>query len=264
TRIEKQTVAARSARRAVEQRLRLGGGALVAVVSQFLERRWVDVLTFAHLIDEERPGAVDNATRAMDDLIWTVKPKATQEQRKALIAKLPPLLTTLNKWLDAIKWQDADRLQFFAELAECHLQIVRAPLELSPERQLELAVEAAQQDALRRIAQEQAAAAGEEAVDKDEAAARVDDLERGMRLEFAEPDGSVRKVKLAWVSPRRTLFIFSSGPRQEAFSLPAEKLVEAFRSGSVTLVAMEGVVGRVLTEAMREAVNDPAPLHANA
>jgi len=262
TRIEKQTVAARSARRAVAQRL--GEETLVAVVAQFLERRWVDVLTFAHLIDEERPGAVDNATRAMDDLIWTVKPKATQEQRKALIAKLPPLLTTLNKWLDAIKWQDADRLQFFAELAECHLQIVRAPLELSPERQLELAVEAAQQDALRRIAQEQAAAAGEEAVDKDEAAARVDDLERGMRLEFAEPDGSVRKVKLAWVSPRRTLFIFSSGPRQEAFSLPAERLVEAFRSGSVTLVAMEGVVGRVLTEAMREAVNDPAPLHANA
>ena len=257
TRLEKQTVAARSARQAVG--LRLDDGALVAVVSQFLERRWVDVLTFAHLIDEERPGAVENATRAMDDLIWTVKPKATQEERKALIAKLPPLITTLNKWLDAIKWQDAERLQFFSELAECHLQIVRAPLELSPERQLELAVEAAQQDALRRIAQEQAAAAREEPAEKDEALVQVDDLERGMRLEFAQPDGSVRKVRLAWVSPRRTLFIFSNGPRQDAFSLPAEKLVDAFRSGSVTVVALEGVVGRVLTEAMREAVNDPAP-----
>ena len=257
TRLEKQTVAARSARRAVG--LRLDDGALVALVSSFLERRWVDVLTFAHLIDEERPGAVDNATQAMDDLVWTVKPKATQEERRALIAKLPPLITTLNKWLDAIKWQGAARLQFFAELAECHLQIVRAPLELSPERQLELAVEAAQQDALRRIAQEQAAAAQEEPLEKDEALVQVDDLERGMRLEFAQPDGSVRKVRLAWVSPRRTLFIFSNGPRQDAFSLPAEKLVDAFRAGSVTVVALEGVVGRVLTEAMREAVNDPAP-----
>lgn len=262
TRLEKQAVAARSARQAV--RLRLGDGELVATVSAFLERRWVEVLSFAYLIEEERPGAVDNATRAMDDLIWTVKPKATQEQRRALIAKLPPLLNTLNKWLDAIKWQDAERLQFFAELAECHLQIVRAPLELSPERQLELAVQAARQDALRRIAQEQAAAAQEEEPGKDDAASRVDELERGMRLEFAEPDGSVRKVKLAWVSPRRTLFIFSTGPRQEAFSLPAEKLVDAFRSGSVSVVALEGVVGRVLTEAMREAVNDPAPLHARA
>ncbi|XYJ12468.1 DUF1631 family protein [Telluria sp. B2] len=260
TRLEKQTVAARAARQAVG--LRLGDGALVALVSSFLERRWIEVLTFAHLIDEERPGAVDNATRAMDDLVWSVKPKATQEERRALIAKLPPLITTLNKWLDAIRWQGAERLQFFAELAECHLQIVRAPLELSPERQLELAVEAAQQDALRRIAREQAAAAQEEPAHRDEALVQVDDLERGMRLEFAQPDGSVRKVKLAWVSPRRTLFIFSNGPRQDAFSLPAEKLVDAFRAGSVTVVALEGVVGRVLTEAMREAVNDPAPARA--
>lgn len=265
TKLEKQNVAGRSARQAV--RLRLGDGELVATVSAFLEKRWVDVLTFAYMIDEERPGAVENATQTMDELIWTVKPKATQEQRKALIAKLPPLLTTLNKWLDAIKWQDAERLQFFAELAECHLQIVRAPIELSPERQLELAVEAAQQDALRRIAQEQAMATQEaqsQAASRpqDDAVLTVDELERGMRLEFRERDGSVRKVKLAWVSPLRTLFIFSGAARQESFSLPAEKLVEAVRCGSIRVLTVEGVVGRVLTEAMREAVNDPGPKRA--
>jgi hypothetical protein len=257
TRIEQQGVAARSARQAV--RVRVADGALLPVVSHFLEQRWVDVLTFAHLIETERPGALNNATRTMDELVWTVKPKATQEQRRDLIARLPGLLTALNKWLDAIKWQDAERLQFFAELAKCHLSIVRAPLELSPERQLEIAVEAAQQDALRRIAQEQAAAAQEEGPEKDEAARLVDTLERGMRVEFTQPDGAVRKVKLAWVSPLRTLFIFSSGLRQEAFSLPVEKLQEALRAGSARVVAPEGVVGRVLTEAM-QAANESAPL----
>ena len=260
TRLERQNVATRSARTAVK--LRLGDGELTGTVSSFLEQRWVDVLTFAYMIDDDKPGAVDNATRTMDELIWTVKPKATAEQRRALIAKLPPLLTTLNKWLDAIKWQDAERLQFFAELAECHLQIVRAPIELSPERQLELAVEAAQQDALRRIAQEQAIAAQEEPPPRDDAINTVDELERGMRLEFRERDGNVRKVKLAWVSPLRTLFIFSGAARQESFSLPAEKLVEALRCGSIRVLNVEGVVGRVLTEAMQEAVNDPAPQRA--
>jgi hypothetical protein len=259
TKVEQQGVAARSARQAV--RVRVADGALLPVVSHFLEQRWVDVLTFAHLIETERPGALDKATRTMDELVWTVKPKATQEQRRDLIARLPGLLTALNKWLDAIKWQDAERLQFFAELAKCHLSIVRAPLELSPERQLEIAVEAAQQDALHRIAREQAAAAQEESAPKDEAAQLIDTLERGMRLEFTQPGGAVRKVKLAWVSPLRTLFIFSSGLRQEAFSLPVEKLQEALRSGSARLVAPEGVVGRVLTEAM-QAVNDPARLRA--
>lgn len=255
TRIERQTVAQRSARQAV--RARVADGALLPVVSIFLEQRWVDVLTFAHLIEDERPGALQNATQTMDELVWTVKPKATQEQRKALIAKLPGLLTALNKWLDAIKWRDAERLQFFAELAKCHLSIVRAPLELSPERQLELAVEAAQQDALRRIAQEQAGAAQEAAPEQDDIGGLVATLERGMRLEFVQPDGAVRKVKLAWVSPLRTLFIFSAGVRQEAFSLSAEQLLEVLRAGSVRVLAAEGVVGRVLTEAM-QAVNDPA------
>jgi hypothetical protein len=190
----------------------------------------------------------------MDELIWSVKPKATQEQRKALIGKLPRLLSTLNKWLDAIKWQDAERLQFFARLAECHASIVRAPIELSPERQLELAVEAAQQDALRRVELEQAAAEQEAA--RQRMISPVDGLERGMWFEFRAADGA-RKVKLAWVSPLRTLFIFSGAGRREAFSLSAEKLAAMLHEGKVRLLAIDGVVGQVLSEAMESgAVND--------
>jgi hypothetical protein len=254
TRQEKQAAAARSANKAVS--LRLAGEQVVALVGTFLEQRWTPVLTLAYTIEDSKPGAVDNATRAMDDLIWSVKPKATQEQRKALIKRLPALLTTLNKWLDAIGWQDAERLQFFAALADCHATIVRAPIELSPERQLELAVEAAQQDALRRVAQEQAEAAEQESA-LDPAGALLASLERGMRVEFKGALG-VRKVRLAWVSPLRTLFIFSGANRQEAFSLPAERLAEAFRTGSIRVLAAEGVVGRVLGEAVGQgAMNDP-------
>jgi hypothetical protein len=252
---ERQAVATRSARQAVA--LRLGGGEVVAVVGAFLENRWTTVLTLAYTIEDDKPGAVENATRTMDDLIWSVKPKATQEQRRALIARLPGLLTTLNKWLDAIKWQDAERLQFFARLAECHASIVRAPIEASPERQLELAVEAAQQDALRRVAQENAVARQAEPGDKDEVELAVEGLERGTWLEFAQPDGERRKLKLAWVSPLRSLFIFSAGARGKAFSMPAGRLVEALRAGKASIASREGVVGRVLSQALQEgAVND--------
>lgn len=255
TRQEKQAASQRSAKKAVS--LRLAGEQVVALVGTFLEQRWTPVLALAYSIEDGKPGAVDNATRAMDDLIWSVKPKVTQEQRKALIKRLPGLLTTLNKWLDATGWQDAERLQFFAALADCHATIVRAPIELSPERQLELAVEAAQQDALRRIAQEQADAAEQDSP-PDPAGAVLASLERGMRVEFKGALG-VRKVRLAWVSPLRTLFIFSGANRQEAFSLPAERLAEAFRTGSIRVLAAEGVVGRVLGEAVGQgAMNDPA------
>jgi len=250
---EKLALATRAARDAVA--LRIGAqaddGEIGEVVSGFLEQRWTTVLTFAYTIEDDKPGAVGNATRAMDDLIWSVKPKATQEQRKTLIARLPRLLATLNKWLDAIRWQDAERLQFFARLAEYHAAIVRAPIELSPERQLELAVEAAQRDAMRRVELENAAAAQE--ATRQDTISPLDGLERGMWCEFRSDDGArtnARKVRLAWVSPLRTLFIFSGSGRREAFSMTAEKLTEALHAGAARVLAMEGVVGQVLMAAM--------------
>ena len=251
---EKVVAATRSAKSAVAARV--SSGEVVAVLETFLENKWTSVLTVAYSVEEEKPGAVGSATRTMDDLIWSVKPKITREERKSLIAKLPGLLATLNQWLDIIKWQEAERLQFFAELAECHASIVRAPLDISAERQLEIAVEVAQQDALRRLEKDRAAEAVEE-VAPDEAEVEVETLERGAWLAFTQSDGSVRKAKLAWVSPLKTLYIFSLGARQESFSLSAEKLAAGMRQQKVSIVVVDGVVERALSQAMGSgAVND--------
>ncbi|MYN03975.1 DUF1631 family protein [Pseudoduganella sp. DS3] len=255
---EKMSVAAKSAKDAVA--LRIGTGEVVAIVEAFLENKWVSVLTIAYSVEDEKPGAVNNATQTMDDLIWSVRPKITQDDRRKLISKLPSLLSTLNKWLDVIKWQDSDRLQFFAELAECHASIVRAPIEMSPERQVEIALEVAQKDAERRL-QLQALAESEAEVppqEDDDASIEVDSLARGMWLEFDEDDGSKRKVKLAWISPLKTLYIFSTTGRQEAFSISGEAMAQHFREGKVRLIRTEGVVAAALSVAMGgvAAVND--------
>ena len=254
---EKMAEATKSAKNAVA--LRIGSGEVIAIVEAFLEQRWVSVLTIAYSVEDEKPGAVNNATRTMDDLIWSVKPKISADERKQLIAKLPGLLSTLNKWLDIIKWQDADRLQFFAELAECHASIVRAPLEISPERQVEIAMQAAQQAAERRLELQAKATppAPEPVAEDDDAVIEVDGLKRGMWLEFDQDDGSARKVKLAWISPLRTLYIFSTAARQEAFSISGEALAQKFRDNSVQVLRAEGVVAVALSQALaRTAVND--------
>ncbi|NHZ35746.1 DUF1631 family protein [Massilia rubra] len=254
---EKVTAATRSARTAVAARV--GSGQVVAMLETFLEKKWTSVMTVAYSVEDDKPGAVGNATKTMDELIWSVKPKITHEQRRDLIGKLPSLLATLNKWLDVIKWQDADRIQFFADLAECHASIVRAPLDITPERQLEIAVEVAQQDAMRRLDKEnEALAEAEQAAhaELDDAELGVDALERNMWIEFTDPDGSIRKVKLAWISPLRTLYIFSTGARQEAFSLSSDKLIEAYRAQRVRVMTVEGVVSRALSQAMDEALSD--------
>jgi hypothetical protein len=258
---EKMAVAAKSARDAVA--LRIGSGEVVAIVDAFLENKWVSVLTIAYSVEDEKPGAVKNATDTMDDLIWSVRPKITADERKKLIARLPGLLSTLNKWLDVIKWQDADRLQFFAELAECHASIVRAPLEISPERQVEIAMEVAQKDAERRLALQAKVESDMPPLEDDDATIEVDSLSRGMWLEFEQEEGS-RKVKLAWISPLKTLYIFSTSSREEAFSISGEALAQQFRDGTVRLIRTEGVVAQALSVAMGSmaAVNDPSHDHA--
>ena len=239
---EKAATARRAAQDAVATRL--ADGDVAAVVAAFLQDKWTDVLAIAYGIEDEKPGAVRHATQAMDQLVWSVRPKLTPDERRQLVATLPGLLAALNKWLDAMRWHDADRLRFFADLAECHASIVRAPLDLTPERHVELAVRAAQQDAEKRLAP--AAPVHVE----------TDGLARGTWLAFAPADGPPRQVKLAWISPLRTLFIFSNGAREEAFSLSADDLARQLRAGTATVLQTEGVVERALSQAL--AANDAA------
>lgn len=242
---EKLILASKAAKTDVA--LRVGTGEVVAFVETFLEKKWVSVLTLAYSVKDEKPEAVQSAVKTMDDLVWSVKPKATLEQRKELIAKLPGMLAMLNKWLNLIKLDDAERLQFFAELAECHASIVRAPLDISPQRQLEISIEVAKQAAERRR-QRQATEQPEPV--PDESAISVEKLERGTWFEFTQRDGASKKFKLAWVSPLRSLFIFSTRDKLESFSLSADDLAQTFRDKRAQPLWLGGLVGRALTEAL--------------
>jgi len=55
----------------------------------------------------------------------------------------------------------------------------------------------------------------------------------------------------------RSLYIFTTGDKQEAFSLSAEKMAETFREGGVRHVMLNGLVNRALEQALdTEGAND--------
>ena len=231
----------------LEVATRISTGEVAEFVETFLENRWVSVLTLGYSVQEEKPQVLQDAIKTMDDLIWSVKPKVNAGQRRELITKLPSLLTTLNKWLNVLKCNDDDRSRFFADLAECHASIVRAPLELSPHRQLEIALEAAQIAAQRRI--EKRANTAPKPI-PDDFEHTVEKLQRGMWFEFTQADGPAKRVKLAWVSPLRSLYIFTTIHREEAFSLSAEVLAKTFREEGVRIVDVDGIIDRALFEVL--------------
>ncbi|MEN3363065.1 MAG: hypothetical protein V7606_339, partial [Burkholderiales bacterium] len=117
--------------------MRIETGEVAGFVEVFLEMQWTRILGLAHSVQDTKPEALQNALKAMDDLIWSVKPK-TAEERKDLLSQLPALLSTLNAWLNVVKWDGPDRVKFFSTLAERHATIVRTSVELSPRQQLEI------------------------------------------------------------------------------------------------------------------------------
>ncbi|MFZ6818155.1 DUF1631 family protein [Undibacterium sp. Ji22W] len=335
--------------------MRIGTGEVVAFVETFLENRWTKVLTLAYSVQDQKPHAVEDAIKTMDDLIWSIKPKITLAQRQDMINRLPGILARLNKWLSLIKWEDADRVQFFADLAECHASIVRAPLELSPERQMEIAVEAAKIATERRLekrakaeadaklkaqadeaekmalvaqalenakieaeqktreetqakvnaalaaadgtnetvagvdaASPTASSADAEQVNAssqtvrvtpeiseesivakleraiEDATAAVANLERGEWVQFRKLDDSLQKVRLAWISPMRSLFIFTSSQKEKSFSVAVDELERNFRDGRATVVSVDHVVDKALLEALSKpkSMSEPDPVSA--
>ncbi|MDE2428900.1 MAG: DUF1631 family protein [Burkholderiales bacterium] len=232
--------------------IRVETGEVAGFLETFLKEQWIRILTIAHNVKEEKPNALENALRTMDDLIWSLKPKNSAEERKELVSKLPAMLSLLNAWLNAIKWDEPDRVLFFSKLAERHAAIARAPLEFSPRRQLEIAVNIAQRASERRLnrhVQDQM----EQPVD--EWAQLVYTLERGVWADFTNGNGVTTRFKLAWVSPKRTRYIFTNRQGHDAFSVSSEELAAKFRNGEAMQILAGSVVDRALVEALRDPPN---------
>lgn len=228
---------------------RIETGEVAGFVEVFLEAQWTRILTMAHCVAENKPDVLEQARKAMDDLIWSLKPKTSPDERKKLLTKLPALLSTINAWLNAIKWNEPERITFFSNLADRHAAIIRAPLELSSRRQVEMAVNAAQKASERELSTR---ARKLEQRRLDHYGHLVNGIERGEWVEFVRADGSKVNFKLAWVSPRRTRFIFTDRHGQGSFSFTDEELAKTFRDQNAAIVPRASMVDRALAAALDE------------
>ncbi len=234
--------------------IRVDTGEVAGFLEVFLREQWIRILTIAHNVKEEKPHALENALRTMDDLIWSLKPKNSAEERKELVSKLPAMLTLLNAWLNAIKWDEPERVIFFSKLAERHAAIARAPLEYSPRRQLEIAVNIAQRASEKRLNRHVLDHRNQEF---DEWARAIDDMERGTLIDFHNQQGTTTRFKLAWVSPKRTRYIFTNRQGHDAFSISSEELINKFKTAMATQVPAESLIDRALVEALRDPPANP-------
>jgi len=235
----------------------------------FLRDKWIATLVQMQMQGGEESEAWGSALATLDDLVWSVQPKRTTEERKKLVATLPNLLKRLHGGLQNIGWQADEREQFMSNLVEAHAAAVKPSLAAEPMPTTAVAEAAA-------AAAEEARAKGDiETAEKARALADamapappppppeptvevVQDhfaelaatLERGMWIEFEGDDGQLAFAKLAWVSPLRGTYLFTNRQGQKAVSLTADELADRFRNDRARLVEAEPLIDRAFVSMM--------------
>ena len=238
---EKMQQAQRAAANDID--VRIDTGEVAGFVEVFLDTQWMRVLTLTHSVAERKPKAHANALKAMDDLVWSIKPKLSTHERTELITRLPAMLSRINAWLNVVKWNGPERITFFSKLVERHAALVQGPVELSPRHQLHLAVNVAQKASERRLGRR---ARELDAPPVDQYVHLVDRLEVGSWVAFRRHNGVAAPFRLVWLSPLRGRFIFCNAHSGEPFAFTADEIALVLREQGASLITVQSVTTRAL------------------
>lgn len=264
---------------------------LETYLRDFLLGPWVQVLVAATLRDAQTAGFSKRFREAIHDLVWSVQPKANLDDRKRLTALIPELIRVLRDGLALIHTPEREAQEFFRQLMQSHAVAVKpvdqatyiksvlvtsevkskveelqvdfnrplAPVEgglrVSNERVLEAAAEHRAKFNLPAAEPAPPAAAGDR-VEAARLAAHIAAWTRGDWFELVEGDSRVR-LRLRWVSPLRTLFLFSANREQDALALTAEAVRAYVQGGRLRPLADVPLTQRAVDEVLRDFEHSP-------
>ncbi len=212
-------------------------------VRRFLLDCWVDVLSRTARSDGEDGTQWNAAVATMDDLVWSIQPKKGAEERQRLVTLLPRLLGGLRSGLDTTKIDAAIREAFFAELVKLHAAAVRAGMTSSDSASGPVATTAAD-DAVAQDAQP------DESDSPDTIG--LEDLTRGTWIELHLESGERRAVRLTWISPARTMYLFANRQGARALALTQRELLRKLLGGDAVVLNEEPLMDRIVADVLDE------------
>jgi hypothetical protein len=259
---------------------------LETYLRDFLLGPWVQVLVAATLRDAQTPGFSKRFREAIHDVVWSVQPKANSEDRKRLAALIPDLVRVLRDGMALIRAPERDAQDFLRHLMESHAVAVKpvdqatyiksvlvssevkakvddlqldlqrpltnigGPLRVPATRVMEAAARHRAQFSL-PADQPPVESSEVDRVDATRQAAQVASWARGDWFELTQ-GGYRLRLRLRWVSPLRTLFLFSANQERNALALTAEAVGAYVRDGRLHPLQQVPLTKRVVAEVLRE------------
>ncbi len=232
----------------------------------FLRQQWILTLKDVYLTHGEESEIWEQSIAMLEDLVWSVQPKRTKDDRKHLVALLPALLKRLQAAIERVEWPPEGRERFMANLVEAHAASVKPSIGSATLATASVAEQAlADAEQAKAEGDEEKAAKAEalavamtqaepvsvepEVID-DQFLEIAQDLERGTWIEFEADDGQLAFAKLAWISPLRGTYLFTNRQGLKALSMNAEELAERFRTDRARLVEAAPLIDRAFGSMM--------------
>lgn len=194
---------------------------LPEAVRNFIGETWHAVLVQAALAGSGDGGAWQEVATTMDNLVWSVQPLRGAEDRQRLVKILPSLLGGLRAGLETIGAPDSLRDAFFAELMKLHAAAVKAGMSAPPPAAAPATVAKAPPPPVE--------------IPLMEPASQLEPLSRGSWISLRDDQGQIRRLRLNWISPARTMYLFTNHEGQRAVALTQAELVARFNRGDAIL-----------------------------
>jgi hypothetical protein len=274
-------------------------------IKEFLLGAWVKVLVAATVRSEAQPGFAKAFRDVIHELVWSVQPKASNEDRSKLVKLIPNMVRVLRDGLGLINVPERDRDEFFKHLMESHAMAVkpvdqatyiksslltselRAKIDgmqlsgIFPVTTVPGGIRVSTGQIMKQAKEHKADIVMPDAVtdiaklDPVEDARVQEEIGRWQRGNWFKLWNGMEftQVKLRWMSPLRTLFLFAGEHDQKAHVLSAEilksylarKYIEPLESVALTKRAVDAVVAdfegapeRAKALANRYAASQPA------
>jgi hypothetical protein len=210
-------------------------------VRDFLLEWWTRVLVDSYLKELQGDDSWTHRLGIVDALVWSVGTLRRTEIAQ-LASMLPTLMRSVMRGMNAVAMPADARHAFFNQLMQAHTATINTAKGTTGETTLPDAQAAANDMAAEPLAEEPAAAAAPMGGDYYLHAVKA--MARGALVEFVA-EGEPVRAKLSWISPRQTIYLFTSATGGR--SLSPDSLAQSLRSGAARLVGeTAGLMDRVV------------------
>lgn len=240
-------------------------------IRDMLGDAWVRALARVQKNEGEGSTGWHALLRTMDELLWSVEPKVTPDDRKRLITMLPGMLRELQGGMESAELAEESRNAFLGALVDCHAQAVKSgmrglaalpdtkPVTLPPQKAaIERAVIPAGDIRVEEIRLRSPANAAGAVRNVFTRTGVWTNLQRGTWVEFRRDEGvAPLRSRLTWISPNKGVYLFTNPfEANTAVSISPEALAEQMRLGEARVIddspLVERAVDSMLTN-LREA-----------